>query len=122
MAPQSVPTGSPVTYPSITIGGKQYQLRFAHSAWYLLSSWGYEINAQIPIVVLAAAAAGEVGPDGRWKSAGFARPIDLTDAMIEGESLAALAEPVLEALKKAAPKASVETVTADPSAPDTPIN
>jgi hypothetical protein len=113
------PNGSPIQYPSITVGGKQYQLRFAHSAWFQLQQWGYRVgdpNAPIPIVALAAASAGEVDARGKWKSAGFARPVDLTDEMIDGETLASLEAPVLEALGKVAPKADLTLV--QPPAPD----
>lgn len=107
------PGGSPVAYPSITVGGKQYQLRFAHSAWFQLQQWGYKVGdpeVPIPMVALAAASAGEVDQSGRWRSARFARPLDLTDAMIDGELLGSLDGPVLEALKKAAPKADLTLV------------
>jgi hypothetical protein len=108
--PATPPNGSPVAYPTITAGGKQYQLRFAHGAWFQLQAWGFELgnpDKQIPILALAAAAAGEMDARGRWKSAGFARPIDLADAMIDGETLASLDEPVLAALRKAAPAADL---------------
>jgi hypothetical protein len=121
------PVVSPVTYPSVTVGGRQYQLRFAHSAWFQLQQWGYQIgdpDKPIPIVALAAAAAGEVDAAGRWKSAGFTRALDFTDLMIDGETLSSLDAPVLEALGKAAPKAAL-TVVQPPAAdlpPDTPVN
>lgn len=120
----SVPAGSPVQYPSISVGGKPYQLRFAHSAWFLLQAWGYAIgdpNKPIPIAALAAAAAGEVDANGKWKSAGFARPLDMLDAMVEGETLSSLDQPVLEALGKAAPKAELTTL-GQPPAPTEPVN
>jgi hypothetical protein len=107
-------TIQPVDYPSITVGGKQYQLRFAHSSWFQLQRWNYEVGnveKPVPIVALAAAAAGTVDAQGRWHSVAFDRPIDLTDAMIDGETLASLEGPVLEALKKAAPKAEITLVT-----------
>jgi hypothetical protein len=103
-------TPVPIQYPVVTIGGKLYQLRFAHSAWFLLQQWGYQIgdpNKPIPIAALAAAAAGEVDASGKWHSAGFARVVDFTDAMQEGETLASLDEPVLIALKKAAPQSQL---------------
>jgi len=123
MDQNSIPTldGSPVAYPSITVGGKQYQLRFAHTAWFQLQQWGYQIgdaNRPIPIVALAAAAAGTVGPDGQWKSIRLGSVFDLTDAMIDGETLGSLEGPVLEALGKAAPKADLALV--QPPAPEEP--
>ena len=116
-------TIQPVDYPSITVGGKRYQLRFAHSAWFQLQRWNYEVGnteKPVPIVALAAASAGTVDAQGRWHSAAFDRAIDLTDAMIEGETLASLEGPVLEALKKAAPKAEITLVT--PSAEPEPAS
>jgi len=118
--------GSPVDYPSIKVGGKAYQLRFAHSAWFMLQQWGYRIgdpNKPIPMAALAAAAAGEVDAAGRWHSAGFARPVDMLDQMQDGETLGSFDEPVLAALKKAAPKAEVSTVAAPPVEADgQPVN
>ena len=116
------PTPSPVTYPSVTVGGKPYQLRFAHSAWFQLQQWGYQIgnpDRPIPIAALAAAAAGEIDSAGKWRSAGFARVLDLTDAMIEGETLSSLDAPVLDALGKAAPQAAL-TVVQPPAKDDQP--
>jgi hypothetical protein len=105
-----IPAASPVQYPTISVGGKAYQLRFAHAAWFLLQQWGYVIGDEkspIPMAALAAAAAGEVDANGKWRSAGFGRPIDMLDLMNDSETLASLAEPVMEALKKAAPKADL---------------
>lgn len=115
--PSTPPNGSPVAYPTITAGGQTYQLRFAHGAWYQLQSWGFTLGdpaRPIPILALAAAAAGQVDALGRWKSAGFARPLDLADAMLTGETLASLDAPVLDALKKAAPGATL-TVNTPPA-------
>ena len=111
----------PVTYPSVTVGGKPYQLRFAHSAWFQLQQWGYRIgdpDRPIPIAALAAASAGEVDASGRWRSCGFARVVDFTDLMQDGETLSSLDAPVLEALGKAAPKATLAVV--QPPAEDKP--
>lgn len=118
---------SVVSFPSVTVGGKKFQLRFAHTSWFLLQQWGYRIgdpDKPIPIAALAAAAAGEFDEaTGKWKSAGFARVVDFTDLMEEGDTLMSLDAPVLEALKKAAPKAELKTV-APPSAdpPADPVN
>jgi hypothetical protein len=118
------PTGSPVAYPTITAGGATYQLRFAHGAWYQLQAWGFVLGDPahpIPILALAAAAAGVADPaTGRWKSAGFARPLDLADAMLPGETLGSLEEPVLLALEKAAPKATLTVVP--PTAEEPAVN
>jgi hypothetical protein len=129
MTPQlsTPPNGSPVTYPTITAGGKEYQLRFAHAAWFQLQAWGFVLgdpNRPIPILALAAAAAGQVDPaTGAWRSIGFARPLDLADAMLPGELLSALDAPVLEALKKAAPEADLTlNQSPAPSHPPEPLN
>lgn len=112
MSPQLAP--SPIAWPTITAGGKPYQLRFAHSAWFQLQQWGYRIGdaeKPIPIVALAAASASEFdAASGKWRSAGFARVLDFTDLMLEGETLASLDGPVLSALEKAAPKAALTVV------------
>lgn len=114
MTPQLQPTESPVEYPVMTAGGRNYQLRFGHGAWYQLQSWGFVIGdatRPIPILALAAAAAGEVDTTtGKWRSAGFARPLELADAMLPGETLASLDAPVLLALEKVAPKATLKVV------------
>lgn len=103
----------PVMYPSVTVGGKPYQLRFAHSAWFQLQQWGYRIgdpDHPIPIAALAAASAGELDASGKWRSCGFARVVDFTDLFQDGETLSSLDAPVLEALGKAAPKATLAVV------------
>ena len=118
------PIDSPVVYPTITAGGRQYQLRFAHAAWFQLQAWNYQMGDEkhpIPILALAAAAAGEVNQaTGKWKTAGFASPLEFADAMLPGETLASLAEPVLQALGKAAPGATLTLET--PPAEDQPAN
>lgn len=123
MTPQTQqPAGSPVAYPTITAGGQTYQLRFAHGAWFQLQAWGFVLGdaaRPIPILALAAAAAGSVDANGRWKSAGFARPLDLADAMLPGETLASLDAPVLAALEKAAPKATLTVVQPPATDPTT---
>ena len=112
----------PVAYPSVTVGGKPYQLRFAHSAWFQLQQWGYRIgdpDRPIPIAALAAASAGELDASGKWRSCGFARVVDFTDLFQDGETLSSLDAPVLEALKKAAPAAKL-TVNTPPADQDPP--
>ena len=116
-----------VSYPSVTVGGKSWQLRFAHSAWFQLQQWGYRIgdpDRPIPIAALAAASAGEVDASGKWRSAGFARVVDFTDLMQDGETLSSLDTPVLEALGKAAPKATLSVVQppAQTEATTDPVN
>ena len=125
--PSAPPTASPVAYPTITAGGKQYQLRFAHASWYQLQAWGFVLgdpNRPVPILALAAAAAGQVDPiTGAWRSAGFARALDLADAMQDGELLSSLDQPVLDALKKAAPGADLtlnQPPASEPSASGAP--
>lgn len=111
----STPIDSPVAYPTITAGGRQYQLRFAHAAWFQLQAWNYALGDEkrpIPILALAAAAAGEVdAATGKWKTAGFSSPLEFADAMLPGETLASLVEPVLQALGKVAPGATLKPET-----------
>lgn len=122
---ERVMTPQPVSYPSVTIGGKAYQLRFAHSAWFQLQQWGYRIgdsDKPIPIAALAAASAGELDTTGKWRSAGFARVVDFTDLMQDGETLSSLDAPVLEALGKAAPKADLTVVQPPAPTAEPPVN
>jgi hypothetical protein len=111
---------SPVEYPTVQVGGKAYQLRFAHSAFFLLQSWGYQIGdpaKPVPVEVLAAAALGTIDKKGEWRSAGLTSVFDLLDLMIPGvERLPDLVDPVMDALKKAAPKADLALVPSLPSA------
>lgn len=123
--PVTVPASLPVEFPAVTVGGKQYQLRFAHSAWYMLQKWGFTIGDPknpIPIAAMAAASVGTVDKSGKWKSAPFATPIEMLDAMEPGETLPSLEQPVLDALKKAAPDANLtvaEPPATEPSDPTT---
>jgi hypothetical protein len=113
--------GSPVQYPTISVGGKPYQLRFAHAAWFLLQQWGYVIgdaNKVIPIAALAAAAAGEIDSKGRWRSVGFGSPLEMLDQMTDTETLSSFDGPVLEALKKAAPGADLTVAQQPPAVTD----
>ena len=124
---QRVTVPEVISYPSVTVGGRAYQLRFAHSAWFQLQQWGYRIgdsDRPIPIAALAAASAGEVDASGKWRSAGFARVVDFTDLMQDGETLSSLDAPVLEALGKAAPKATLSVVQppAQTEATTDPVN
>lgn len=109
MTPQIIqPNGSPVAYPTITAGGQTYQLRFAHGAWFQLQMWGFMIGdpeKPIPLLALAAAAAGHVDSNGKWKTVGFTRPLDLADVMLPGETPDSYFPAVMEALGKVAPAA-----------------
>lgn len=98
-------TPQPIDWPSVTIGGKRFTLRFAYSAYYQLTKWGKNI-ATADVLEMAAASAGTFDKEGRWHSAGFSSALDLAD-MIEGDEGAALLEAVAEAVKKAVPEAAV---------------
>lgn len=97
---------TPIQYPSIVAGGKTYQLRISHTAFFLLQRWGYEPSnpdaEPVPIPVWACAGAGSVDLAGAWHSAGFKKPYDLIDSMTVGEKTGSFVGPVNEALEKVA--------------------
>ncbi len=75
----------------------------------LLEAWGFELSptVRIPALAWAAAMVGHVDPQGQFHSAGFKTPVEFTDTIGLEEDLTPLYEAVTEALKKAAPKATV---------------
>jgi hypothetical protein len=91
----------PIDWPRVKIGGKEFTLRFAYSAYYQLAKWGKNI-ASADVLEMAAAAAGNFDPGGNWHSAGFSSPLDLADLIVGDEGDALLAA-LADALKKAAP-------------------
>ena len=103
----------PIAWPSVTLGsGLKITFRLAYSAYYQLSRWGIEID-KATVIELAAAAAGEFDAAGKWRSAGFVRPIDFADMLEPGDE-AAISEAVVDALKKVLPEAvlSVQPIPA----------
>ncbi len=112
------PIPSPVSYPSVTVGGKPYQLRYTRSSQFMLEAWGFELSpsVKIPALAWAAAMVGHVDPSGQFHSAGFKTPLEFTDTIGLEEDLTVLYEAVTEALKKAAPKATI-TLDASPANP-----
>lgn len=103
----------PIQYPTITVGGTAYQLRFSHGAWHQLQRWGYALgDPKLPIYALAAASAGVVDKKGNWHTVEFARVLDFCDALgADGDSsIAEISQAVLDALGKVAPKADLTLV------------
>lgn len=113
MGTQLVPAGSPVTYPSIVVGGILYQLRYTRSATFLLQAWGMD-PLHAPALAYAAAMAGFGDAAGNWKSAGFRNPVEFTDCFSLTDDLDPIYAAVEEAIKKVAPKATV-TLEASPA-------
>ena len=105
---------SPVEYPTVRAGGAEYQLRFAHAAWFQLQSWGFETgpDKSIPILALAAAACGKVGADGKWRTKGFSSALEFADSLLPEETPDSFSRPVLEALEKAKRAAEITVVAA----------
>lgn len=116
MSTAPMPFSSPVEYPTATVGGREYQLRYSKTAQYLLDKWGFEISptVKIPALAWAAAMVGHVDPSGTWKSAGFKSEVDFVDTIGVNENLDALYLAVTEALKKVLGSATV-TLTAGPA-------
>lgn len=111
-----MPASSPVTYPTVKVGGAEYQFRYTKTSQYLLEIWGFDLTptARIPAIAWAAAMAGFADPQGNWKSAAFKSVPDFTDRIEPTEDMGPLYEAVTEALKKVAPKATV-TLSAPPA-------
>jgi hypothetical protein len=110
MSTQAMP--QPVAYPALRISGNEYQFRFTRSSQLLLESWGYDFAAakKIPALAWAAAMAGTVDSQGVYRSSGFRNPTEFTDQIELGDDLKPIYEAVTEALKKAAPKATLTLV------------
>lgn len=103
---------SPVSYPALRINGNEYQFRFTRSSHLLLESWGYELSAakRIPALAWAAAMAGTVDSQGVYRSSAFRNQTDFTDQIALEDDLTVIYAAVTEALKKAAPKATLTLV------------
>lgn len=108
----AVPASAPVIYPSIEVGGVTYQLRYTTTARFLMQSWGFDLRKASDLVWAAAMAGFDNG--GIWRSAGFLTPVDFTDKIPLDQDMTAISNAVVEALKKAAPQATV-TLEAPPA-------
>jgi hypothetical protein len=101
---------SPLSFPRVTVGGKEYQLRFGLGAWCQLSKQGIgsdEItkalnsNGKVAMTLqLAASALGHFDSEGVWRSLNLSE-VDLADRLVDGEfaALAAAITPALQAGK-----------------------
>jgi hypothetical protein len=102
-----------IEWPKAKIAGVEYTFRLAYPARSQLIAWGFGFGGSypaIPIAAWAAAMAGAFDKNGKWRSAGFERWMDVTDAVQEAE-IEALSTAVNEAIKKASPES---IVTVDP--------
>jgi hypothetical protein len=94
-----------VEWPQVTIGGLKYTLRLSYAANYQMARWGKNL-ASATTIELAAAMMGNFDPDGKWRSAGFERAVDLADMMESSDELPVIAA-VTEAIKKAYPELEI---------------
>ena len=96
-----------IDWPKATIGGVEYTLRLTYPAHAQLLAWGFGgVDKSIPVAAWAAAMAGTFSKAGKWRSAGFDRWVDVADLLSPEETLP-LAAAVEDAIKKAAPEATV---------------
>ncbi len=98
---------SPITYPTVTVGGREFQLRFGLGAWVQLNKQGIGA-AQLAKILqsdqrlamtmqLAAAGLGTFDAEGQWHSLNI-DAVELADRLKDGE-LAQLSEAILPALQ-----------------------
>ena len=93
---------APIEWPTVVLACKRsFTFRLSYSANYQLARWGKNIGDATSIE-LAAAMAGEF-VEGKWRSAGFERAIDLADIM-EREDELPIMEAVTASIKKAFPE------------------
>ena len=97
--------------PTVKVGGKQYSVRYAHGAIYLLSTWGIDLTRIFQTLAealgtpatedrpevapnghrtelmtkIAAAGLGTIDAEGNWRSAQIT-PMELSDRMTEEEA------------------------------------
>lgn len=112
MGTSSLP--SPVDYPALRINGVDYQFRYTKSSQFSLDRWEFQWRGGkiIPAMAWAAAMLGTVDSRGDFHSCGFVSPTQFTDMLSADDDEALIYQKVTEALKKAAPKA---TVTLNPT-------
>lgn len=103
--PEPIAKPTAIQWPQITVGGRQFSLRYAYSSNYKLTRWGKTLETADSIE-LAAAMAGSFDAQGSWRSADFERAIDLADLLLPDEEVG-LIEGVAEAIKKAYPGLTV---------------
>ena len=71
-----------IAWPEVTIAGESYLVRYTYASDVMLSSWGKTL-ATATLLEASAAMLGNFVKPGKWRSAGFERPIDLAD-LFEG--------------------------------------
>lgn len=114
--------------PVVKVGGKDFHVHFGNGAFYLLSTWGIDINGIASslnerfnagryteaMYKLAAAGLGKMDAEGNWESLGL-DPLKMADRLRDGESA-----PLLEVVwKEFTGKTGLVTMTAE-TAPATP--
>jgi hypothetical protein len=98
-------TPQAIDWPSITVGGQSFTLRYSYAANYQLARWGRTL-ADANSIELAASMAGTFDSTGRWRSAGFERALDLAD-MLDPSDEPLIIVAVTDAIKKAYPELEV---------------
>lgn len=87
----------PISYPTVRVGGKEYQLKFGLAAMFRLNTWGVNVAALDSVVeewartgrdlqmviTLGSAALGHL-VDEKWASAAMT-PIQLADTLLDDE-------------------------------------
>jgi hypothetical protein len=51
MQPNGTTDRPPIEYPTVTIGGRTYVVKFSQFAEYLVSKWGYRLSDLVQIIV-----------------------------------------------------------------------
>ena len=114
------PIPQPVSYPRLRIGGIDFEFRYTQSAKMLIQAWGFnDPTRSVPAIAWAAAMAGFVDGNGRFRSAGFVKPTEFTDQLGDDDNLDPIYEAVTKALEKAAPKAKIALVPSPAQGTDT---
>lgn len=107
-----------IQWPAIQVGDERFILRYSYSTQYQLASWGKGIGTATN-VELAAAMAGRWDERGRWRSAGFAKAVELADLFadldpeIQEQQQTAMLMAITDAIKKAFP--DLEVISAPPA-------
>lgn len=95
-----------IDWPTAKIDGIEYTFRLSYAAHAQLYKWGFSSGVDIPDAAWGAAMAGRFNAAGKWRSAGFATWLEVADALLP-EELKEFGAAVVDAIKKAAPDATV---------------
>ncbi len=105
-------------WPTVTVGGRSITLRYSFAAGVQLGKWGTSVARGASLFELCAAMAGNFDQDGKWRSIGYPRALDLADEVLDDE-VPVLMEATKTALKKVFPGL---TFTSEPGAIDQTTN